>query len=94
MIFLMQIYFVWNYYVYTDWDVASVVGLADKIAHNESTDIYINYFSRYPNNLFLVFVFSKIMEIVHFWAVMRMNILCFCAYNVRLIHVQEYFLQK
>ena len=66
MIFLMQIYFVWNYYVYTDWDVASVVGLADKIAHNESTDIYINYFSRYPNNLFLVFVFSKIMEIVHF----------------------------
>ena len=49
----MQIYFVWNYYVYTDWDVASVVGLADKIAHNESTDIYINYF--------------RDIQIIYFW---------------------------
>jgi hypothetical protein len=66
LIFIGQVYGVWNYYFYTDWDVQTIINLSDVVAHDEPIAEWLeNYFSTYPNNLLLVFLFSKIIQLVH-----------------------------
>ncbi len=66
IVFLAQVYFVWNYYFYTDWDVPRLINLSDAVAHGGDVSGFSLYFSTYPNNLFLAFVFSVIRRIAHF----------------------------
>lgn len=64
-LFLVQIYSVYNYYFYTDWDVPQLINLSDAVAHGEDVSNFSGYFSRYPNNLFLAYIFSLIRKAVH-----------------------------
>lgn len=63
-VFWIQILVIYNYYFYTGWDASIVVGTALNIANGGTpTAADLAYFSRYPNNLFLVFLFSYLIRI-------------------------------
>lgn len=54
----------YHYYFYTGWDVGiAIIPNAEHIAYNEFFKIDNNYFSRYPNNILLVFLFSLIIKV-------------------------------
>lgn len=75
LLFFMQLFFVYNYYFYTDWDVAELIKFSDLYTHHQDISDYRWYFSIYPNNLFLAWIFSLIR---------------FLAHNIGL-HAHEYF---
>lgn len=58
-----QCYCVWCYYFSTDWDVEWVMTAAEAVAHGESMEEFEEYFSTYPNNLFLVWLYGAIIRI-------------------------------
>lgn len=60
---VLQIYCVYNYYFYTDWDAKTVVDCAYGVVNNNFENTYVEYFSMCPNNLLIVFIFSKIIQI-------------------------------
>lgn len=64
-LFCIQAYCVYNYYFFTDWDVNELISFSDLLSHNQDISDYAWYFSRYPNNLFLAFVFSGIRILAH-----------------------------
>lgn len=64
-LFFLQSYSVYNYYFYTDWDVAHIMKFSDLCAHNQDINGYTWYFSIYPNNLFLAWIFSSIRSLAH-----------------------------
>lgn len=53
----------WCYYFSTDWDVEWVMTAAEAVAHGESMEEFEEYFSTYPNNLFLVWLYGAIIRI-------------------------------
>lgn len=64
-LFLLQLFFVYNYYFYTDWDVDWLIKFSDLYTHHQDVNDYKWYFSRYPNNLFLAWLFSLIRLLAH-----------------------------
>jgi uncharacterized protein (DUF58 family) len=50
LLFFMQLFFVYNYYFYTDWDVAELIKFSDLYTHHQDISDYRWYFSIYPNN--------------------------------------------
>ena len=60
MLTVIQTVMVYNYYVFTDWDVQQVTGLAQAMAEGRPTDDFREYFQIAPNNLFLTRVFALI----------------------------------
>lgn len=65
ILFLTQVYCAWNYYFLTGWDVSYLDSLSEAAAHNMDLLPYKDYFSEYPNNLFLAFVFTWIKKFAH-----------------------------
>lgn len=65
IVFILQIYSIWNYYFYTDWDSSVLISFASALVHKEDISWMPEYFSKYPNNLFLGLVFYNIEEITH-----------------------------
>ena len=64
VVFLVfQIYCVWNYYFLTDWDVKTVTNASIAAANGTGMDKFQPYFSRYPNNLFLVWIYGVLIRI-------------------------------
>lgn len=53
-----------SYYFYTDWDAGFLRSVSEIVARGEVPgEAYDDYFSRYPNNLTLVNIFSKIIAL-------------------------------
>lgn len=68
ILFLMlsiQMIAVSQYYFYTDWDVTYLIELSQQISHQGNIGEYTEYFSQYPNNLFLAYIYSTLMRLVH-----------------------------
>lgn len=65
VLLLFQLYSVYNYYFYSDWDVGVLIDCSDVIVHGGSTLRFSEYFSKYSNNLFLASVFSLIRKMAH-----------------------------
>ena len=63
LLFIVQILIAWNLYFKTGWDVEVVVGFAKTLEKSDWDQIY---FSTYPNNLLLAYIFSIIMKIAKF----------------------------
>ena len=63
LLFVLQIVIAWNFYFKTGWDVEVVVGFAKTLEKSDWDQIY---FSTYPNNLLLAYIFSIIMKIAKF----------------------------
>lgn len=63
----VQIFAVYNYYFYTDWDVPNLLRLSDAVVHGKDIAEVpgIGYFSRYPNNLLLACVMTVIRKAAH-----------------------------
>lgn len=57
----------YHYYFYTDWDVgAAILPNAVAIAEGRYSDIDNYYYSKYPNNIFITFLFSSIIKLANF----------------------------
>ena len=65
ILLLLQIYSSWSYYFYTDWDPSTLSMCSDSLAHKMDVSWMSGYFSKYPNNLFLVFIFYTIKKCMH-----------------------------
>ena len=62
IVFLVfQIYCVWNYYFLTDWDVKTVMNASIAAANGADMEVFQSYFSIYPNNLFLVWIYGRLI---------------------------------
>lgn len=65
IIFLFQLFCIYNYYFFTDWDVSTIIDAAFQIA-TKANFTYVDYFSTYPNNMLLVYFYSLIIRIANF----------------------------
>ena len=59
-LFLFQVAAVTRYYFFTDWDVEALIDLSYLLVHGGESEGLLRYFSRYPNNLFLGWVFAQV----------------------------------
>lgn len=65
ILFLFQLFCIYNYYFFTDWDVSTIIDAAFQIA-TKTNFTYVDYFSTYPNNMLLVYFYSLIIRIANF----------------------------
>ena len=59
--FIIQCYIVYNIYFLTGWDVNALFNSAVDFANGGNIDS--RYFSQYPNNIFLTFIYSFVLKI-------------------------------
>lgn len=65
LFFFFLVYLVYNYYFITGWDAGLLLTTAQGIAGGSefAENTFVGYyFSTYPNNIFLIFIFSKILK--------------------------------
>jgi hypothetical protein len=60
---LVQMYLCYNIYFLTDWDVSAVLKCSTGLANNDVPSLCSFYYSIYPNNLFLTYLFSVILKV-------------------------------
>ena len=60
LLLAVQVLAVWQYYFFTDWDVQGLLDLSYLVSRGYDTSEYAAYFSRYPNNLLLGWLFSVV----------------------------------
>lgn len=65
-LFIIQLIFIYQYYFVTGWDVLEVFSNAQYITNNQIHFLNNEYYSRYPNNLLLTFIISKILSFSNF----------------------------
>lgn len=68
-LFILQLYIAYNIYFLSGWDVGILRDASTYFADNQVLDsqcIYSFYFARYPNNVFLTFIFTIIKQITMF----------------------------
>lgn len=73
LFFVFLVYIVYNYYFITGWDAGLLIDTAYQISSGQSFDssTYESYyFSIYPNNILLIFIFSKIMKLESLFGVL------------------------
>lgn len=67
VILILQLYFAYNIYFLSGWDVgvmrASSIGLGNNELLNTNFGFY-SYYAQYPNNIFLTFIFTLIYKFV------------------------------
>lgn len=62
VILVIQIFCIYDYFFYTDWDVKTIMDAAQEVALANISEYTNYYYSVYPNNLFLVFIFSRVYK--------------------------------
>ena len=65
-LFIIQLLLIYQYYFVTGWDVLEVFSNAQNITNNQIQYLNNEYYSRYPNNLLLTFIISKILSFSNF----------------------------
>ncbi|WP_160675966.1 glycosyltransferase family 39 protein [Clostridium sp. C8-1-8] len=64
ILFLAQVYISYNIFFITGWDAGEyVIPTARLIAHGQSLDNMNGYYSMFPNNITLVWIFSNILKL-------------------------------
>ena len=58
-----RIYCCYNFYFETGWDVHVIIKNAQLVAEGITEDLSNSYFSSYPNNVFLMWLFSTILKL-------------------------------
>ncbi|MDO4813711.1 MAG: hypothetical protein Q3988_01325 [Gemella sp.] len=61
LIFIFHNFIIYNYYFLTDWDVRDILIAAQNLAV-EGKIKNVEYFSQYPNNIFIVWIFAGIIK--------------------------------
>ncbi len=62
---VLQILFIWNYYIETNWDVGVLVEVARDAVAGKDINVHEWYFSENPNNLLLLRIFIWVFSIAH-----------------------------
>ena len=62
-LFFIQLFLIFHYYFYTDWDVQELLKNAIALSDKNFSELNNFYFSRYPNNILLTVFFSKIFTL-------------------------------
>ncbi len=62
-LFLIQLYICYNIFFETLWDSGQIVDNARMISNSQYENLANNYFSMYPNNVFIVWLYSIIFKI-------------------------------
>ena len=70
LLLLFQSYCVWNYFFTTGWDVWTIMAASEAVAHGGSLQDYQEYFSIYPNNLLLVWLYGTL---IRFFDLVKIN---------------------
>lgn len=81
VLLVIQIVAVYHYYFITDWDIYAIFNCSSAIAHGEDTSQFLDYFSQYPNNLMLVFIFSKIIQLADFIGFYELEYFCLLVFQ-------------
>lgn len=63
LLFFGQLYLSYNIYFLTGWDAGDVFKTAQTIAVGNTPNAFNAYFSRYPNNITLAWIFSEIIKV-------------------------------
>jgi len=64
ILFALQVYICYNAYFLTDWDVGTILHVSKKIAlGSHITNYYHYYYSTYPNNILITWIFSIVMKL-------------------------------
>ena len=63
LLFFFQLYLSYHVYFITDWDVQLVINNATLLNQGEVSPDFPYYYSRYPNNLFLTYLYALIMKV-------------------------------
>lgn len=64
-LFLGQLYVSYNILFFTGWDVMHIVSTSKALAFGEPAESFFPYYSKYPNNLFLVLIQTICLKINH-----------------------------
>lgn len=64
-LFCLQVFFIYNYFFETDWDVQILLDTARQIAYGGDRNMFSWYYSMCPNNLLLTQIFSVILFIAN-----------------------------
>lgn len=62
LLLIFQAYCVWNYYFMTGWDVSVIMKAAEAVAHGKNLEDFQYYFSTYPNNLLIVWLYGILIR--------------------------------
>ena len=62
-LFIWQLYLSYNIFFAAGWDAGTVYKAAETVAFGDVSRLNNNYFSTYPNNLFLVSVYAFVLKI-------------------------------
>lgn len=60
---LFQMYLCYHIYFLTDWDVRAVLKCSTGLANNDVPSLCDSYYSIYPNNLLLTYLYSLILKV-------------------------------
>lgn len=94
--FFIQLYYAYNIYFLTGWDVGvmqeSAVGLANGEILNQNFGYYW-YFSMYPNNIFLTAIFTMIYKLSMFLGINNYNFFL-VVFSVLSINISLWFTVK
>ena len=62
LLLIFQAYCVWNYYFMTGWDASVIMKAAEAVAHGKNLEDFQYYFSTYPNNLLIVWLYGILIR--------------------------------
>lgn len=65
LLFIIETYFVYNYYFYTGWDAGYIYSFSSDLIHAEWIKD-VSYFSIHPNNILIVYFYQLIIKLFHF----------------------------
>lgn len=64
LLFIIETYFVYNYYFYTGWDAGYIYTFSSDLIHAEWIKD-VSYFSIHPNNILIVYFYQLIIKLLH-----------------------------
>lgn len=96
ILFIIQLYIAYNIYFLSGWDVSVLRDASTDFANNQIFDSQYRlslYFARYPNNVFLTFIFTIIKQITIFIGGNDINF-ALVVVSVWLLNISAWFITK
>lgn len=95
-VFIVQLYYAYNIYFLTGWDVSILRESAVALGQNQQLNSefgYYYYFGRYPNNVFLVFIFTILYKFSVLFNIENFNFVM-VAFGTLLVNISIWFVIK
>ena len=94
ILLIIQLYIAYNIYFLSGWDVSILRNTSTDLANQQLLNSqYVNYgyFTRYPNNVFLTFIFTIIKEIAIFLKIENLDF-SLVVISVLLVNISAWFI--